>query len=87
MPYLGIQGLMPRDLSEVSDATMARIRAEGFTGAACRWYDPSSATRDDVVRLREVMAAGGVEPCQAVAQHPDLISPDPRQRSVGIAEM
>ena len=87
MPYLGIQGLMPRDLTEVTDATMARIRREGFTGAACRWYEPSSVTKDDVVRLREVMAAGGVTPCQAVAQHPDLISPDPRQRATGIAEM
>ena len=87
MPYLGIQGLMPRDLSQVSDATTARIRREGFSGAACRWYEPSTATRDDVARLREVMAAGGVEPCQAVAQHPDLISPDPRQRAAGVAEM
>ena len=78
---------MPRDLRDVTDATTARIREIGFTGAACRYYEPLAATRADVTRLRRVMAAGGVEPCQAVAQHPDLVSPDPRQRALGIEAM
>ena len=41
-----------------------------------------------MVRLREVMAAGGVEPCQAVSRStPTSYRPDPRQRAIGIAEM
>ena len=87
MPYLGIQGLMPRDLSEVTDATMARIRARGVLRRGMPLVRAASATKGDVVRLREIMAAGGVVPCQAVAQHPDLIAPDPRERATGIAEM
>ncbi len=87
MAFLGVQGLMPRDLREVSDATISRIRELGFAGAACRYHDPLSATRADATRLREMMRAGGVAPCQAVARHPDLVSPDPRRRALGIESM
>jgi sugar phosphate isomerase/epimerase len=33
------------------------------------------------------MEAGGVEPCQAVAQHPDLIAADPSERREGIRSL
>ena len=57
--YLGVQGLMPNDLGDVTEATMTRIREHGFTGAATRFFDPLSATRQTVTRLRQVMNAGG----------------------------
>lgn len=85
--YLGVQGLMPRDLRTVSEETVARIRGHGFTGAACRFFDPLNATKTDVMRLRQVMEAGGVDPCQAVAQHPDLVSPDAGVRADGVRAM
>jgi len=82
--YLGVQGLMPRNLNDVTEATMKKIRNHGFTGAACRYFDPLEATESEVKRLRDVMDSEGVDPCQAVAHHPDLIDPDPAQRAEGI---
>lgn len=85
--YLGVQGLMPRDLRTVTEATMAKVRAHGFTGVACRFFEPLEAKEDEVKRLRRVMDAGGVDPCQAVAQHPDLVHPDKAARAEGIRAM
>ncbi len=85
--YLGVQGLMPDDLGEVTEATMARIREHGFTGVAARYFDPLSATRESVTRLRDIMEAGGVDPCQAVAAHPDLLASSPEVRSEGVRAM
>ncbi len=85
--HLGIQGLMPAHLGAVSEATMAGIRAHGFTGTACRFSEPLAVTEADVRRLRAVMEAGGVEPCQTVAQHPDLIAADPSERREGIRSL
>lgn len=85
--YLGVQGFMPRDLDSVTEETLSRIRANGFTGVACRYFEPMNATETAVKRLREVMAASGVDPCQAVAQHPDLIDPDARSRAEGVRAM
>jgi len=78
---------MPPDLGAVTDATMAGIRAHGFTGTACRFSEPLAVTEADARRLRAVMEAGGVEPCQAVAQHPDLIASDPGERREGILSL
>lgn len=55
--YLGVQGLMPRDLNTIDDATMSRVREHGFTGVACRYFDPMSATEREVKRLRDAMDA------------------------------
>ena len=85
--YLGVQAFMPRDLNEVNDATMATIRANGFAGVACRFFEPLSAKQSDVARLQTVMDSNGVNPCQAVAQHPDLIDPDSNARNEGIRAM
>ena len=85
--YLGIQGLMPRDLHAVTEATMARIRAHGFTGTACRYSEPLATTKANVRRLRAVMDSGGVAPCQAMAHHPDLIAADPEERREGIRSL
>ena len=85
--YLGIQGLMPHDFRTVTDATMARIRGHGFTGTACRFFEPLSVIETDVRRLRRIMEAGGVDPCQTVAQNPDLISTNPAERAEGIRAM
>jgi sugar phosphate isomerase/epimerase len=78
---------MPRDLRAVTEATMAKVRAYGFTGVACRFFEPLEAKEADVKRLRRVMEAGGVDPCQAVAQHPDLVHPDEATRAEGIQAM
>ena len=85
--HLGVQGLMPRDLSTASEETVESIRAHGFTGVACRIFEPMKASKEDVTRLRDVLNHGGVDPCQAVAQHPDLIDPDPLRRATGIKAM
>lgn len=85
--YLGIQGLMPRNLNDVTAETMRNIREHGFTGVACRYFDPLEATESEVKRLRDVMEAEDVDPCQTVAQHPDLIDPDPAKRAEGILAM
>lgn len=63
--YLGVQGLMPDDLGEVTEATMARVREHGFTGVAALYFESLSATKESVTRLRYIMEAGGVDPCQA----------------------
>ncbi len=78
---------MPNNLDDATEATMARIREHGFTGAATRYYDPLSATKESVTRLREVMEAGGVDPCQAVAAHPDLLAASPAVRGEGVRAM
>ena len=85
--YLGVQGLMPNNLGDVTEATMTRIRDHGFTGAATRFFDPLSATKELVTTLRQVMDAGGVDPCQAVATHPDLLAASPSVRSEGVLAM
>ena len=85
--YLGVQGLMPRDLNTINKETVESIRAHGFTGVACRFFEPMEASREDVTRLRDALKHGGVDPCQAVAQHPDLIDPDPLRRATGIKAM
>ena len=59
--HLGVQGMMPRDLGDVTPETMATIRRHGFTGVACRYYDPLSATERDAKRLRDIMGDGGVD--------------------------
>jgi len=85
--YLGVQGLMPRNLNEVTEATMTNIRDHGFNGAACRYFEPLETTESDAKRLREIMNVGGVNPCQTAAQHPDLIDPDPDKRAKGVWAM
>ena len=85
--YLGVQGLMPNNLDDVTESMMARIREHGFTGAATRFFEPLSATKESVTRLREVMDAGGVDPCQAVAAHPDLLAASPAVRGEGVRAM
>ena len=85
--YLGVQGLMPDDLDEVTAATVSRIREHGFTGAACRFFEPMSATRDTVMRLRDIMEVGGVAPCQTVAAHPDLLAASEVVRREGVRAM
>ena len=85
--YLGVQGLMLKDLNEVTEATMTNIRDHGFTGAACRYLEPLETTESDAKRLREIMNVGGVNPCQTATQHPDLIDPDPDKRAKGVRAM
>ena len=85
--YLGVQGLMPRDLTTVTAETMKTIRSHGFTGAACRFFDPMRATQTEVRQLRSIMEASNVDPCQSVAQHPDLVALDSTERAEGIRAM
>lgn len=87
MVYLGVQGLMPRDLQNVTPLTMKRIRDLGFSGVACRYFDPLGAIEKDVRRLSDIMATAGINPCQAVAQHHDLIATDTPKRLLGIKAM
>lgn len=85
--HLGVEGFMPRDLNDVDSHTTQTIRRHGFTGTVCRYLDPLSTPREQVLRLKSVLDAGGVDPCQVVAQHPDLIDPDPEARKEGIRAM
>jgi sugar phosphate isomerase/epimerase len=85
--YLGVQGLMPADLSTVDRTVTGKIRDFGFTGTACRWADPLSADEASVSVLRDALRAGDVDPCQAVARHPDLVASDPAERAEGIRAM
>ena len=57
--YLGVQGLIPNNLADVTEATMTRIREHGFTGTAARFFEPLSATKETVARLRDIMETGG----------------------------
>ena len=81
--YLGVQGLMPTDLNEVDEKTTTNIRKHGFSGVACRYFDPINVTKNEVTRLRAVLSDGGIVPCQVVAQHPDLINPSSSERRKG----
>ncbi|MBA27143.1 MAG: hypothetical protein CL749_08545 [Chloroflexi bacterium] len=85
--YLGVQGLMPTDLNEVDEKTTTNIRKHGFSGVACRYFDPINVTKNEVTRLRSVLSDGGIVPCQVVAQHPDLINPSSSERRKGIEAM
>lgn len=85
--YLGVQGLMPADLRTVTDETMAKVRAYGFTGVACRFLNPLEVTEAEVRSLRAIMESGGVDPCQTVARHPDLVARDPTERAAGVRAM
>ena len=87
MVYLGVQGLMPRDLQNVTPLTMKRIRDLGFSGVACRYFDPLGTIEKDVRKLSDIMATAGINPCQAVAQHYDLIATDTPKRLLGIKAM
>ena len=78
---------MPNNLADVTEATMTRIREHGFTGTAARFFEPLSATKETVARLRDIMETGGVDACQAVAAHPDLLAESPVVRREGVRAM
>ncbi len=85
--YLGIQALMPREVRDVDERVVARIRELGFTGVACRFFRPLETSMEEVDRLRGVLEAGGVAPAQANALYPDLVHPDDTQRRQGVKAM
>ena len=85
--YLAIQGLMPSNLNDVTDATVTRIREFGFTGVACRYQQPLITTKLKTEKLRTILESGGVKPCQVNAHNPDLISTDKNLRQEGIMVM
>jgi len=85
--YMGVQGLMPADLSAVDRSVTGKVRAFGFTGVACHWDDPLAADEASVSVLRDTLRAGDVDPCQAKAGHPDLVTLDPAERAQGVRAM
>ena len=85
--YIGIQGMMPRELRQVDDMVVSRIRQAGFSGVTCRFPNPLEVSMSDVDRLKGVLTAGGVQPAQANAQYEDLVNPHEEHRRKGIRVM
>jgi sugar phosphate isomerase/epimerase len=76
----GVVGLLPRHPRDVSEAHVRALRDLGFTGASVGLGVPGEVPPADLVRARDVLAAGGVRVAQANAAYPPLVHPDEAER-------
>ncbi len=80
----GVVGLMPRSLRDVDEPVARRIRAAGFTGVTVVLEDPLGTTREELTRVRDVLAGAGVRVAQANPRYERLVDPDETRRQAGV---
>ena len=76
--------MMPADVRTVDEATARRIRSAGFTGVSVVLPDPLAPTREELIRVREVLAGAGVRVAQANPRYEALVNPDEARRKEGV---
>jgi len=76
--------MMPADVRAMDEAAARRIRSAGFTGVSVVLPDPLAATRGELTRVREVLAAAGVRVAQANPRYEALVNPDEARRKEGV---
>jgi len=76
--------MMPADVRTVDEATARRIRGAGFTGVSVVLPDPLAPTREELIRVREVLAGAGVRVAQANPRYEALVNPDEARRKEGV---
>jgi len=76
--------MMPADVRTVDEATARRIRSAGFTGVSVVLPDPLAPTREELIRVREVLADAGVRVAQANPRYEALVNPDEARRKEGV---
>jgi sugar phosphate isomerase/epimerase len=81
---LGVVGLMPADLRDVTPETAQRLRNHGFTGVSCVMRNPADYRESELLTVRQMLADAGVRVAQVNARYPDLIHPEASQRAAGI---
>ena len=84
---IGVVGLMPRTAAEVTPATAARLRENGFSAARWDQAEPLADKHDELRHVRTVLEDGGVRIAQSATRNRDLVSADEGQRQQGIREM
>jgi sugar phosphate isomerase/epimerase len=85
-------GPLPFDLDAVDDRVAAKIEELGFTGVGAHFgygqgLAPADLTPGACERVREVLAARGIEIVQLWGWEPNLIHPDAAQRARDIARL
>ena len=76
--------MMPADVRAMDEAAARRIRSAGFTGVSVVLPNPLAATRGELTRVREVLAAAGVRVAQANPRYEALVNPDEARRKEGV---
>ena len=79
---IGIQGLMPDDLNQLTDSHVKNIRDLGFFGVSCRFSNPLDVNKEQIKKIKSTLDFGGVKPSQVLASHPDIISKNDGQLGV-----
>src|SRR5919202_616989 len=83
----GVIELMPRVAEEVTEETVARLRALGFTGTHWTLQHPLDVDEAGLRHVRDVLAGGGIRVAQAVPRNQDLVAADPERRRQGVREL
>jgi len=86
MVRLGVAGMMPRDMRQVTADGARRIRAAGFTGVSCYFTDPLATEEREVRAAAGVLRAAEVVPAQANAQYEGLCKAEPERRQLGVRQ-
>lgn len=86
MVRLGVAGMMPRDMREVTPERARRIRAAGFTGVSCFFTEPLATEERDVRAAANILREAEVAPAQANAQYEGLCKAEPERRALGVRQ-
>lgn len=78
---------MPARVSQITAATVARLRAHGFTGVTVVVPDPLEANREEYERAGAMLRDGGVTVAQANPRYEMLVQEDEERRALGIRQL
>ena len=76
--------MMPADPRAVDGAIARRLRDAGFSGVSVVLPDPLAPTREELVRVRQVLADAGVRVAQTNPRYEALVNPDEARRREGV---
>ena len=85
--YIGIAGMLPKDITEIDKSVVDRVREAGFTGVSCRFSDPENISMSQLEYIKKTLIEGGVRPVQSITHYESIVSSNNKQRSEGIRVM
>ena len=85
--YIGIAGMLPKDITKIDKSIVDRVREAGFTGVSCRFADPQNTSLSQLEYIKNTLLEGGVRPVQSITHYESIVSSNDKQRSEGIRVM